>query len=143
MTLELLSSLLLHASSTGAKLPWKGNKVTDFKQALVSALVDKMPWKDDIVVHIAKFFREIELNNSLFAIVNPVLSPYISSLPSHLLLPFLSQILPIHPAFLQQVLHRLDPEKIDEATRAGVLAECVAATRQNPGVSRTPGTIPL
>ncbi|XP_003743425.1 uncharacterized protein LOC100904419 [Galendromus occidentalis] len=137
MTLELLSSLLLHASSTGANLPWRGSRVTDFKQALVSALVDKMPWRDDIVVHIAKFFREIELSNSLFGVVNPVLSPYINSLPSHLLLPFLSQILPIHPSVLQQVLQRLNPQNIDETTRAGVLAECVAATRQNPGIAKS------
>lgn len=57
MTIELLSSLLLHASSTGVRVLWRATRVADLKTALVQAIVDKAPWKDDFVPYIAKFFR--------------------------------------------------------------------------------------
>ncbi|OQR77970.1 hypothetical protein BIW11_02818 [Tropilaelaps mercedesae] len=141
MTLELLSSLLLHASSMGSRVPWRAGYVTDLKTALVQAIIDKAPWKDNFVVHIAKFFREIEPTAAQISLISPVLAPFVSTLPGAQLLPLLGHLLPLHTSFLEQVLHHLRPEHLDEATRAGVLAQCVGAARHNPGIAKSVQTL--
>ncbi|XP_022693929.1 uncharacterized protein LOC111263256 isoform X2 [Varroa jacobsoni] len=141
MTIELLSSLLLHASSTGVRVLWRATRVADLKTALVQAIVDKAPWKDDFVPYIAKFFREIEPTAAQMTVISPVLAPYISSLPGAQLLRLLGHLLPLHASFLEQVLHRLRPDQLDEVTRAGVLAQCVTAARHNPGIAKSIQTL--